>query len=943
MDVLNQHQKEALNHQTLKTVQEITRVIRSNPNSLTPAYITSIRQQIQNLLTGHALPAGTEHQLRILDEKLKTVLAGTETIDQLQSLKQSLEPHLKTAQKLLKDPPYTHTEITAWHWYNQVGDLVDAAQQSPPTSAQIDEMMRLLQSVNEVQRDVYEAIKQGRFVAQTTSSESKIAQESQAWTQVEQIARRITAPITDEQRNTYLRHLQTTVESWHTTPLAQRAQEVIELIRQKQTQDSAPNYVTPATEPTPEPTAATPEKLETSTENQKNAEALIAKVEQAMTDSSDFPNVRELTLLSMKVGAEYMRLSKLTDVKPDTLTRIDHLNKRLDLYCDVLKELRPLIKLKQGLVEPSAVLLPETAVIEQLKTFNLPLLEKTVRELINSLEQSRGLLDWISNPATRDVITNALDGSEEPQVGYQQIGEITKALPWLKIAHSNEWPTSEMVTKDALQTFFELLHLYRGILEKRRSEKAVAPRSLNRGISIISELSGDKQLRADFGVDQNPLVADSFPWLITDLFKSESLDFVNSQANLAQKKKLHELLVRLSNLPHTKGNNVYVLELQIDFQKSAAWSATIFAESNPDLQAALLEKSTRAEKPEVEPEGNGLDGLTLFDYQNSLAYGEVPVQIAAMGQKILRGLYGDNPPSGIEIVPHTQTLSGAGYLFVLVDKSGVTSTVQYIKVSPSAINHNRHALADQLQGDFDYQVQLAGVDLPYSDDAGVTHNANTIDKVIKLDDGTEAILMKQVIDSSLISKLDMEPDKKRELIRTAVRQVASFMSNFLAEHPNDFAVPSDWGYEKLKALKTEVKGIGIVPESIRADQPQVGFYDFAVKIDKYPAYYKPREHRFLYIIPGLILTMSGHSDLLIDLDSISPSAARVYDNAPIMAKESFRERMDQYKKTVDQIFADLGFPNLLAALEQAVADPPPQLKASRKWTVEGLKRMQAAL
>ncbi|MBP9820229.1 hypothetical protein KBC79_05865, partial [Candidatus Woesebacteria bacterium] len=308
-----------------------------------------------------------------------------------------------------------------------------------------------------------------------------------------------------------------------------------------------------------------------------------------------------------------------------------------------------------------------------------------------------------------------------------------------------------------------------------------------------------------------------------------------------------------------------------------------------------------------------------------------------------QGLNGDNPPSGIEIIPHAQTRSGGGYLFVLVDKSGVSPTVQYVKVSPSAIDHNRQALADQLQGDFDYQVQLAGVDLPYSDDAGVTHSANTIEKVIKLEDGTEAIVMKQVIDSSLISTLDMEPDKKRELIKTAVRQVASFMGNFLAEHPDDFAIPSDWGYEIIKTLKTEVKGIGVTPESISEGKPQVGFYDYAVKTDKFTSYHKPTEHRLLYTIPGLILTMSGHQDLLTDLDSISPSAARIFDAVPAMARENFRKNMDQYKKTIDQIFADLGFPNLLAALEEAVADPPPHLANSRKWTVEGLKRIQAAL
>ncbi|MBP9820476.1 hypothetical protein KBC79_07125, partial [Candidatus Woesebacteria bacterium] len=187
----------SLNDKTLQTIQEVTQLIRTNPDALTASYIFSLTKSIQDLKSNPNLTSGTKHQLDVLGENLLKISVSNEQKRQLQSLKDVLAPHLQTARNLLSDPKQSHSESEAWEWYNTVGDLVDQSAKSisPPSV----EVTQLLQVANGVLNDVRTAINQGRFRRQgSPNQEDKIARESLAWSQVEQIVRRITAPITDE-------------------------------------------------------------------------------------------------------------------------------------------------------------------------------------------------------------------------------------------------------------------------------------------------------------------------------------------------------------------------------------------------------------------------------------------------------------------------------------------------------------------------------------------------------------------------------------------------------------------------------------------------------------------------------------------------------------------------------------------------------------------------
>lgn len=124
----------SLNDKTLQTIQEVTQLIRTNPDALTASYIFSLTKSIQDLKSNPNLTSGTKHQLDVLGENLLKISVSNEQKRQLQSLKDVLAPHLQTARNLLSDPKQSHSESEAWEWYNTVGDLVDQSAKSisPP-------------------------------------------------------------------------------------------------------------------------------------------------------------------------------------------------------------------------------------------------------------------------------------------------------------------------------------------------------------------------------------------------------------------------------------------------------------------------------------------------------------------------------------------------------------------------------------------------------------------------------------------------------------------------------------------------------------------------------------------------------------------------------------------------------------------------------------------
>jgi len=336
-----------------------------------------------------------------------------------------------------------------------------------------------------------------------------------------------------------------------------------------------------------------------------------------------------------------------------------------------------------------------------------------------------------------------------------------------------------------------------------------------------------------------------------------------------------------------------------------------------------------------------INQLITNDYENSKAYGEPSDELMKVMTQVGNSIYPDGMPESIEIVPHTQTLSGEGNVFILVDKNQSLLGTKYVKLSPSGMQSTRAtSLIPELQKDFDYQLSIVGKEMNVQSTNGTAHNANTAESVFAIDAQTEAILMRQVVESeNLLPQLNITGELKNDFTKKSTQQLAVFLKSFLDEHSEAGTFPKDWGLETIKTRKPEFKGVGFFPESLRELDPKIGVYDFAV--DERP-YASTTERDFLCNLPAFILAMNGHTDKLGKLDDFSPSHLRVLSKWPAV-QEKFLKDLRITREELNVVFGDLGFSKMVEALEEALKDSPPELEGTREWTNKALASIVSAI
>ncbi|MCB9812948.1 MAG: hypothetical protein H6772_00945 [Pseudomonadales bacterium] len=307
-------------------------------------------------------------------------------------------------------------------------------------------------------------------------------------------------------------------------------------------------------------------------------------------------------------------------------------------------------------------------------------------------------------------------------------------------------------------------------------------------------------------------------------------------------------------------------------------------------------------------------------------------------------MFPDGLPKEVEIIPHAQTLSGQGNIFILVDNRSGFPQVKYIKTEINSMIIKRDPnLLRELSRDFDFQYNNADTEFNIVRPNGTAHDANAINKVITLPNAVRAIVMNQVLDSrNLLDELSLANEDKHIFLKNAAQELASFLKLFLTMYSDPGTFPKDWGLEDSRAFSPEFKGVGFFPKTTNDLAPNIGIYDFTV-LARNTSYVPTIEKKFLCNIPALLLSMSGHSDLLSALTDLSPAALRRNVEYGEFAKISFISRLKEQKLQLKSIFEDMGFPELLPALEEALMDPPIDLRGTRVWTQTALEKIIASI
>lgn len=224
-----------------------------------------------------------------------------------------------------------------------------------------------------------------------------------------------------------------------------------------------------------------------------------------------------------------------------------------------------------------------------------------------------------------------------------------------------------------------------------------------------------------------------------------------------------------------------------------------------------------------------------------------------MAGKIEEKLNEMYPDKEYKTIPHSQTLSGQGSVFIAKDNGG---NCIYIKINPSLLPTDRmlderRSVLPFLKDSFNFQI--SGVERVYGDEVS---NANATISSIMIGgaDKPNVIVLKQVLGIGIFSfkELGLEEVDSQKLMQNSTLEFLGVLEYFLERHKEKGTLPRNWGLVDLGDV--EFKGVRFFIEDLLKNRLKLGIYDVGEETLDLSISHK---RNFLRNIGGFVLALTG--------------------------------------------------------------------------------------